>query len=202
MITVAVEGDTDVPFVVRLCEASGFAVRTPLVTARGKHSLAPYIAGFARAAPGSPHLVVRDLDDDAPCAAAWIEANAPPSQGTYFALRLAVRAVEAWFLADRVVAAAALHVDEQRIPRRPDDEADPKLTIVNLARGSSKPSVRDAIVPVIGMSRKAGPGYGTWLLGASSRWSVERALPNSESLARAHRRLTAIHDAWRLATDA
>ena len=196
MITVAVEGDTDVPFVTRLCEASGFAVRTPLVAAGGKHGLGPLIAGFARAANGAPHLVVRDLDGDAPCAGAWIETNAPSVRGTYFSLRLAVRAVEAWFLADRAVAAAALHVDERRIPRRPDEEVDPKLTIVNLARGSAKPWVRAAIVPAAGISRKAAAGYGGWLLSASARWSVERAMKNSASLARAHRRLTELHAAW------
>jgi hypothetical protein len=196
VITVAVEGDTDVPFVTRLCEATGFTVRTPLVAAGGKHTLDPLIAGFARSAQWAPHLVVRDLDRDAPCAGAWIETNGPATSATFFALRLAVRAVEAWFLADRAVAAAALHVDEGRIPRLPDDEADPKLTIVNLARASSKPWVRAAIVPAQGMSRKAAAGYGGWLLGASARWSVERAMANSASLARAYRRLTELHKAW------
>lgn len=196
MITVAVEGDTDVPFVTRLCEASGFDVRTPLVAARGKHMLTPLIVGFARAGQGSPHLVVRDLDVDAPCAGAWIETNGPSSPGVYFALRLAVRAVEAWFLADRTTAAGALHVEERRIPLRPDDEDDPKRTIVNLARGSSKTSVRGAVVPAPGTSRKAGPGYEGWLLSASTRWSVDRAMANSMSLARAHRHLSALRRTW------
>ena len=195
MITVLVEGDTDVPFVTRLCEGSGFQMRAPRV-AKGKHNLDPLIAGFARAGQGSPHLVVRDLDADLPCAAAWVADNAPKDAGAYFALRVAVRAVEAWFLADRAVAAAALHVGEPKIPLCPDDEIDPKTTVVNLARTSTKLSVRNAVVPAPGMSRKAGAGYEGWLIAAAAGWSLERAIANSPSLARAHRRLTALCAAW------
>jgi hypothetical protein len=195
VITVLVEGDTDVPFVSRLCEASGFQPRAPRV-ANGKHNLDPLIAGFARAGRGSPHLVLRDLDADSPCAADWVASNGPSSAGAYFALRLAVHAVEAWFLADRAAAAKALHIGEQKIPLRPDEEADPKRTIVQLARASTKASVRTAIVPTPGMSRKAGPGYEGWLIVASAAWSVDRAIANSPSLARALRRLTALCAAW------
>lgn len=195
MITVLVEGDTDVPFVARLCEASGFEMRAPRI-AGGKHRLDPLVPGFARAAKGSPHLVVRDLDLDADCPAEWIDRHAPPSSGRYFMLRLAVRAVEAWFLADREAASAALHLAAQKIPRNPDEEPDPKRAIVNLARRSSKPSIQRALIPAPGSSRKAGPGYETWLLGAAERWSLARAEVNSPSLARARRRLTELQTAW------
>jgi hypothetical protein len=196
VITVAVEGDTDVPFVTRLCEESGFAVRAPLVSAGGKPSLDRMIPGLARAAHGSPHLVVRDLDQDAPCAAEWMKAHRPRDAGPYFCLRLAVRAVEAWFLADRAHAARSLHLTETRIPVRPDEEADPKRTIVELARRSSKPLLRRALVPEPGTSRKAGPGYASWLLEASLGWSFRRALVRSGSLARAHERLKKLREAW------
>ena len=195
MITVAVEGDTDVPFVTRLCEASGFRVGPPIV-AGGKPKLDPLIPGLAKAGRGSPHLVVRDLDMDAQCAPSWIAMNWPRAAGPYFVLRLAVRAVEAWFLADRHTAAAELHIPLAKVPRAPDGEDDPKRAIVNLARLSTKKSVREAIVPAAGLSRKAGQGYEAWLIGAAQGWSIERAMPNSPSLARAHRRLLAIRGAW------
>lgn len=196
MITVAVEGDTDAPFVTRLCEASGFQVRTPLFSRRGKDDLAEFIVGFARASHGAPHLVVRDLDHDASCAAEWLHANRPKTWGRFFALRIAVRAIESWFLADRKAAAEALRIPMQKLPLTPDDENDPKQTIVNLARASSKASVRAAIVPSPGRSRKTAPGYEGWLLDASTKWSLGRAVPNSPSLERAHRRLSALHSAW------
>ena len=56
--------------------------------------------------------------------------------GPYFSLRLAVRAVEAWFLADVKAAAPALAVSERSLPAAPDEESDPKQTIVALARTS------------------------------------------------------------------
>ena len=127
MITVAVEGDTDVVFVSRLCEESGFAMRTPLVGRTGKGSLLEIIEGFARAGKGGPHLVVRDLDNDANCPGEWISRNAPKEAGPFFALRLAVRAVEAWFLADRDHAARSLRVAPNRIPNVPDNEPDPEI---------------------------------------------------------------------------
>jgi len=104
--------------------------------------------------------------------------------------------VEAWFLADRETAAASLHIHERAIPRSPDSENDPKLTIVNLARGSTKPAIREALVPPRGFSRKAGPGYEAWLIRVSNRWSFKRAVKQSESLARAHRCLTTLREAW------
>jgi hypothetical protein len=195
MITVLVEGDTDVPFVTRLCEVSGFKVKAPRI-AGGKPKLDPLIPGFAKAGQGSPHLVVRDLDLDAECAPAWLATKWPRVAGPYFALRLAVRAIEAWFLADRDNAASALHIPLEKLPLEPDKEADPKRAIVNLARLSTKKSVREAIVPAAGISRKAGQGYEAWLIGAAQRWSIERAMPNSPSLARAHRRLLALRVAW------
>lgn len=195
MITVVVEGDTDVPFVVGLCAAAGFEVRPPLVSG-GKAPLDAKLAGYAKAARGSPYLVVRDLDRDAVCAASWMEEHAPPGAGRYFALRLAVRAVEAWFLADREVAAMALSVKVDQIPLEPDAEPDPKLSVVGLARKSTKPKVREAIVPTPGGSRKAGKGYEGWLLEAATRWSYERAAPRSPSLARAHERLVELRALW------
>jgi hypothetical protein len=197
VITVAVEGDTDIPFVSRLCEASGFRLRTPLLNARGKQGLDRYIPGFALAARGSPHLIVRDLDWDAACAGAWLRQNLPSNSGPHFSLRLVVRAVEAWFLADRAHAARCLRVELVSMPLRPDEEEDPKLTVVNLARTSAKKQVRDAVVPRAGMSRKAGAGYEGWLLEAATGWSFQNAVTNSPSLARAHRALTALCRAWK-----
>lgn len=196
MITVAVEGDTDVPFVSRLCEAAGFEVRAPIIDARGKHALDERIAGFARAGKGSPHLLVRDLDQDARCAVEWLSRTLPKERGEFFSLRLAVRAVEAWFLADREHAADCLHVSQSKIPVRPDEEDDPKLTIVSLARQSPKPLLKKLIVPAPGATRKAAPAYAQWLMEAAQGWSFNRAKKNSDSLARAHRALVQLRAAW------
>jgi hypothetical protein len=196
MITVALEGDTDEPFVRALCEGSGFQVRSPLVGREGKGALPGFIKGFARAGFGAPHLVVRDLDQDAPCAPSWVARNRPQSAGEFFSLRVAVRAVEAWFLADRYCAARALGIRESLLPTSPDDEPDPKLTIVNLARKHAKPRLVRALVPEVGKVRKIGPGFSAWLLGAAEQWSLSRAVAYSPSLARAHQRLLDLKQRW------
>jgi hypothetical protein len=140
--------------------------------------------------------VVRDLDQDAACAGAWLEKERPAT-ARYFLLRLAVRAVEAWFLADTETAARSLAVPRNRVPPRPDDEVDPKLSIVQLARRSTKPAIRNAIVPPPGWSRKVGPGYASWLLSASGDWDFAAAVARSPSLARAHRALASMFESWR-----
>lgn len=196
MILVAVEGDTDVPFVIRLCASAGFDAVTPILSLGGKDELDKRIAGFAAAAGGFPHLVVRDLDVDAPCAAAWLSNHRPKRAGRYFCLRLAVRAIEAWFLADRDHAAAALRVPTSRLPLAPDDEKNPKQTLVNLARSSTKRAVRQAVVPASGASRIVGAGYSSWLLEAAEGWRVEHAAAASPSLGRAVIRLRELREAW------
>ena len=197
MITVAVEGDTDIPFVTKLCKSAGFAVREPLLDAGGKASLDQRMVGFAKAGHGSPHLVLRDLDEDAECAPTWLGRNAPEEVGRFFELRLAVRAVEAWFLADAETAARCLHIATTRIPVAPDEEKDPKLTVVNLARSSTKPRIRVGLVPLPGVKRKAGRDYERWLLESAASWRLDRAMKRSPSLARAHSALRAMHIRWK-----
>jgi len=185
MISVYVEGDTDIPFVQALCKKAGFEVREPIFDAGGKTTLDPKLLGLARAAAGAPYLVLRDLDHDAPCASAWLKGHAPSAPGRFFALRLAVRAVESWFLADAVTAASALHVPVTQIPHDPDAEHDPKTRIVTLARKSTKPDIRKRLVPKPGAKRKAGPEYETWLIQSAARWKLERAHDRSPSLRKA-----------------
>jgi hypothetical protein len=196
VIKVAVEGDTDVPFVTQLCNASGFDEILAIIDANGKDEIDARIDGFAKAGHYSPHLIVRDLDQDAECAATWVAAHVGKSGGPFFSLRIAVRAVEAWFLADRDNAAASLRLRIELIPNFPEAEADPKLTLVNLARRSGSARVRSAIVPAVGMSRKTGPGYAGWLQSAAANWSFTRARSNSPSLERAHRALVALNQTW------
>ena len=196
IIQVVVEGDTDVPFVERLCTASGFEVRAPMIAARGKSEVDKLIPGYARAGRGWPHLVVRDLDQDAACAPGLVDVLLATTPGDYFALRIAVRAVESWFLADRDHAARALSVKASQITLRPDDEPDPKRTIVDLAQRSTKPEIKRAIVPPPHFSRKSGPGYEAWLLKSATAWRLDRALANSPSLASAQARLTDLCRRW------
>ncbi|TVQ56621.1 MAG: hypothetical protein EA355_06430 [Rhodobacteraceae bacterium] len=72
MVTIAGEGRLDLAILRRLCVDAGLAVaRVVWGEGRtGKDGLDQRLAGWAAgAAFGSPFIVLRDLDDDAPCAA-------------------------------------------------------------------------------------------------------------------------------------
>jgi len=197
MIVVAVEGDTDIPFVKALCQSAGFEPREPLLDARGKSGLDLKIKPWAKAAQGSPHLIVRDLDRDAPCAPEWLQVHAPPGAGEFFCLRLAVRAVESWALGDAAALARTLHIPTSRIPSDPDSLEDPKRALVDLARLSKRPELRRQLVPATGVSRKAGPGYEAWLIDfGTHHWNIERAQRSSESLRRAAIALKRLNALW------
>ena len=198
MITVAVEGDTDIPIVTKLCAAVGLDVREPVLDRGGKVALDAAIPGYAKAAHDAGYLVLRDLDNDAECAPTWLATNAPLQPKRFFRLRLAVRAIESWVMADAESVASSLHVPAHRVPIKPDDEVDPKLTLVNLARLSTKPAVRAALVPTAGMTRKAGRGYEGWLIELGrEKWRVDVAVKRSPSLARARNALSALAVALR-----
>ncbi len=122
--------------------------------------------------------------ENATCASALLQ-HLKPSRSAGFKLRLAVRMLESWLLADREAVAAFLGVRVAAIPREPDREAHPKRTLVNLARTSRKRSIRESLVPN-GSGASVGPEY-TPVVGAfiDSRWNAERARVNSPSLERA-----------------
>ena len=132
------------------------------------------------------HLRVVGLADleQAPCASALLQ-HLKPSRSAGFKLRLAVRMMESWLLADRDSVAAFLGVRIAAIPREPDRETHPKRTLVNLARTSRKRSIREALVPN-GSGALVGPEY-TPVVGAfiDGRWDAARARANSPSLERA-----------------
>ena len=134
---------------------------------------------------GRHQLVVGLADlEQADCAPALLKRLKPPRVAG-FKLRLAVRMLESWLLADREAAAAFLGVRVSAIPREPDLEAHPKRTLVDIARTSRRRSIREALVPD-GSGALVGPEY-TPVIGSfiDGRWNAARARLNSPSLERA-----------------
>ena len=78
-------------------------------------------------------MVLTDLDDG-PCPSdligGWLTSPRHPN----LILRVAVREVEAWLLADAGNLAKFLGIDEARIPAIPEEIRDPKAMLVELAR--------------------------------------------------------------------
>lgn len=151
----------------------------------GKTEVRKKLSGYGKAARHRPWIVLIDLDEDADCAPSlrkdWLPAPEPQ-----LCFRIAVRAVEAWLLADAGGIARFLRVDRTAIPLDPEGLADPKAEIVKLAGGSKSSYIRADMVPRPGSGRKTGPAYVSRLIEfVQCHWQPDRAVERSESLRRA-----------------
>ena len=150
-LPVVVEGSVDEAVLLRLAEVVGGTIG-PVYGRRGKQYIRGRIAGFNQAAWQEPWLVLVDLDnyDCAPLLLGdWL-----PSPASHMLLRVAVREVESWLLADRQAMAGFLAVSTALMPRAPEALADPKLELVNLAKRSRRRAIRQDIVPRPGSERQ------------------------------------------------
>lgn len=186
-VSFAVEGIIDQAVVLKLFDASGVVSGTPYVC-DGIGNLRQRLDGFNAGARHSPWFVLCDLDR---------HECAPELRGRLFAtpqtegmeLRVAVRAVEAWLMADRQSFATFLGVGMKRVPREPEHVADPKHAVVELARESSKRVIREGLVPSAAGGRRIGPAYTDEVIRyVRRRWSPDRARAASPSLDRAFER--------------
>lgn len=188
VISAAVEGPTDEAVARKLIEHVG-AHPGAVYGLQGKAHLREKIGGYNQAADHAPWLVVVDLDREADCAPALRQAWLPqPAPGMCF--RVAVRAIEAWLLADAEALAEFLGVTEKKVPKDPEALPDPKQTMVNLARRSRRRDVRADMVPCEASRRRVGPAYTSRLTEfASDCWRPAVAAQSAKSLERALRAL-------------
>ncbi len=185
-VSVAVEGPTDEVVVRRILEYAGLTCGT-VYGREGKPYLLKRLPNYNRAARFAPWLVTVDLDQDADCAPDFVRSVLPNPAGSML-FRVAVRAIEAWLLADAERLAAFLHVPCSRIPTHPDAEPNPKRTLINLARQSRKRIIREDIVPREGSGNQVGPGYTGRLIefvtSEEQLWRPKVAMQRSDSLRR------------------
>lgn len=185
-VSLAAEGLLDEQVLRRLLQQSGRSFAAGVCYGRqGRDNLAENVPRFNRAAAYQPFVVLADLDkDECPpgLVRRWLSGGAHPN----LALRIAVREVESWLLADRQAFAGFIGVPVARLPARPDDDADPKLLVINLARRSRYRTIREEIAPAPGSTSQVGKNYSGQLIRfVLQHWQVERAAPNSPSLDRA-----------------
>jgi len=152
---------------------------------QGKPFLQQRIRGYSAAARHSPWIVLVDLDNDHVCApplcASWLPQLTPR-----LCFRVAVRAAEAWLLADAERIAAFLRIARGRVPAEPETLDNPKETMIALARASGRKDIREDMVPRDGSGRTEGPAYSSRLIEfASSSWRPEVAAQGADSLRRA-----------------
>ena len=198
-VRLAVEGPTDVPVAERMLRDAGLRPLEPIITG-GKTRLDALIPGLNGAAAGMNWLILRDLDRDAHCPPALItQLLAGSSRRPRLSLRIPVRAIESWLLADAEAFGSVFSVPAKHIPDRPDGLEHPKRSLINACRHSRRRDVQRAMTPRPRSGRRVGPEYTSRIVQfVGAAWHPERAATRSPSLARAltaFRRLRS-EDTW------
>jgi hypothetical protein len=182
-VSVAVEGPLDEAVIKRLTDFTKIEIGT-VYGREGKNALHSKINGYNHAANFSPWIVLVDLNHEQDCAPSLLTSWLPKPASNMF-LRVAVKKLESWLLADRSSMATFLGVSKALVPQFPDLEDDSKLTLVNLARRSRFSSIRRDLVPTQGSGRQVGAAYTSRMTDfVSIIWNPEHAAQFSPSLAR------------------
>lgn len=195
-VNILVEGRTDEPVAKRLLKHSGLEVG--IVYGRnGKPDLLRRLPNYNKAAQFAPWFIIVDLDTDSQCSVQALKKWLPESsRGMKF--RIAVRAIEAWLLADKENMAQFLGVSLSSLQHNFDLEPDPKKTLVNIARRSRNRSIREDIVPRPMSGAKVGPLYVPQLTRfVNEFWRPDLASVELESLRRCLKALSSLTD-WEL----
>jgi len=83
------------------------------------------------------------------------------------------------------VIARFLSISRSKVPTDPDHLSKPKEALIGLAMRSKSRAIREAIVPVQGMTARVGPGYSSVMaLFAAEKWRPRVAAKKSPSLCR------------------
>lgn len=196
-VNILVEGDMDELVVTRLLAHVGLVLGRVRGKA-GKDDLIAKLRKYNQSAQlGNKWLVVLDLDRET-CAVAYRQHLLPePAQSMM--LRIAVRMIEAWLLADREHIARYLGVGLKNIPVDPDTLENPKQALIDIVRRkvNKRTQLYDDVVPRTSRRQQVGKGYydriREFVEHERHPWRPEVAAEHSESLRRCLHAL----EAWR-----
>jgi len=162
------------------------------ISCRGKGKIKKQINAYNNAARHSYFFVITDLDNEYQCAPSLIKDWLHGQRTDQLLFRVAVREIESWLLADRENFASYFSISQDLVPLNPDNEIDPKRTVISLAKKSRKRGIREALVPIDDYA-KTGPGYNSQLQSyVQNIWNIDSARRNSQSLDRAIKSLEKI----------
>lgn len=186
-INILVEGYTDEVIIRRILNYVGLSCGN-VYGKKGKSKLLERLPHYNQAAHNHGlWLVVVDLDQDADCAPSFAQQTLT-NRSEKLLFRIAVRAIEAWLLADSERIATFLGISSKLVPLDPDKEPDPKTSLVNLSRRSRRRSIVEDIVPRQGSGGRVGPGYPgrltEFVTNDQSGWRPDVAMQHSDSLRR------------------
>lgn len=186
-IGLIVEGSTDRYAAERLLATRDLRVDLArVIVTGGKQRLDARLAKYNEAAKFAPWLALRDSDRDAgDCPARLRQSLLTGAQSSALCLRLAVRTLDAWLLADRQAFSAFFSVPLPKVPHHPEELDRPKDALTQACRHSRTRAVREAMVPPKGRPGP-GPEYTSYLLDyCRSSWRPDVAAEAAPSLRRA-----------------
>lgn len=144
------------------------------------------IDGFNKAAKYTPFFVLTDLDT-ADCAPELLSKWLSAEQSNNLILRVAVRAVESWLLADREAFSHYIRLKKTKLPHDTDAISDPKATLLQIVESSPNRLIKEAVLPKKGSTARIGPDYNGCLSRfIQNNWNVVDASFHSKSLERAY----------------
>lgn len=191
-IRVFVEGRAD-EHIIRHLLAHCEITATPIKATGGKQLLIKdYLPKVTAAAQyhNQAALIVLDLDQEA-CAVTYLQElleTVPP----LLSIRVAVREIEAWLMADREHCAKFFRIPVGKLPEEPETILDPKTHLLNLIQGSSNQKIKRDMLPYKTGGR-VGPGYTTriqeFMTHPQYPWRPDVAAQTADSLARCIRAL-------------
>jgi hypothetical protein len=191
-LNIAVEGTPDRAAAAKIAQLAGFKY-CRFHGGSGKARLDLRVSAYNHAAGIGPWLVLRDLDHDADCGPE-LRSRLLPSCAPLMCLRIVVRELEAWMMADRESFSSFFAIAESRLPHCPDDLHDPKQLMLNLIRKSRSRDLREDMLPRPESRAKEGSAYTSTLSEyVTSSWNPHVAA-RSPSLERAIRAIAVLAD--------
>jgi hypothetical protein len=181
-VNLAVEDELSEAVARKLVRASGGQLAVANTYRRGGYGyLKSKIQAFNNASRFTPFFVLTDLDAGG-CApelvAGWLGGV---ERQENLLLRVAVREVEAWLLADRTGFGKFLGLSPDALPEKTDAIKDPKRELLTLVAISKNREIKEDILPPVG--RKIGPGYNSRLAYfVFNLWNPSEAKRNNSSL--------------------
>ena len=189
---VIVEGATDVPVISALMRAAGWADSEFSVTsANGKGVIDRNIKKYWEAARVLPYVIFRDLDRDGEGCPVTLRAELvehTPGESPDLLIRIVDQCIESWILADRHGIAEFCNRSAASVEPPTSHH---KLYLLRLMKEAK---LKDAVEEK-GRELDFGPAYELHLQRLMTHhWSIERAAAERDSLRRALKRLTDLHN--------
>jgi len=162
---------------------------------KGNEYLRGKCTALNTAAAHMPVMLLMDQDVPSRCPPRLINRWLGRGRPRRLFFRVAVMEVESWVMADREAFAALVGIPAFRVPTDTDSIPDPKQFLVNLARRSRVPRIRNDLVPARKSTAQVGPAYNALLVDFVNRtWDPDAARTASPSL---RRTVVRLRDAFR-----